>query len=201
MSPFQVRNVGLSPALSGLVDKGIEMVFEKALDGIIDEVHKTTKHPVGIKILASKPHHAYQERREEIKEITALFHRLKSQNGAEGVVGVYIHGGPAIGKTQLAREFGAQYYEQLKNSRKVGGTAGKIGVVAMLDARTPSSFLRSYLRLAEDLGFPVSRYSGVSNKIQDRVAIISSDVQKKLAEVAPDWLFIVDGIDPQCKLL
>ena len=188
---FPVRSVSVNPALSSLADKGVDLL------------EKTMKRQVGVKILPSKPHHAYQERHEGIKEITALFDVLKSRCGADRVVGVYIHGAPGVGKTQLAREFGEQYYRELKNSRKVGGTSGAVAVVAMLDARTPASFLQSYLRLAEDLGFPVDRYvhSAVSSKIQEHVAIISNDVQKELAKTAPDWLLIVDGIDPHCKLL
>ena len=197
MLPFPVRSVSIRPALFGLSEYGLEMGLN------FKDSEKTTKPLLDIKILASKPRHAYQERLRERNEITAKFDELKSLYGGENVLGVYMQGGPAIGKTQIAREFGEQYYRELKISRKVGGTSGKIAVVAMLDARTPASFLRSYLRLAEDLGFPVDRYvhSAESNKIQDRIAIISSDVQKKLAETAPDWLLIVDGIDAHCKLL
>ena len=194
VAPFQVRSFSLSPALSGLIEKGMGLLVKKT--------EETMKPPEGIKILASKPHHAYQERRKEIDEIRARFGELKSRcEGESVVVGVYIKGAPGTGKTQLAREFGEQYYSELLNSRKYGGTAGKTPVVARLDARTPDSFLRSYLRLAEDLGFPVNRYNAMSSKIQERVAIISIDVRKKLAEAAPDWLLIVDGIDPGCKLL
>ena len=40
----------------------------------------------------------------------------------------------------------------------------------------------------------------MSSKVQERVETISINVQKELAEKAPDWLLIVDGIDPGCKL-
>ena len=201
MSPFPVRSFSLSPVLpalsplSALYDLTLYL-FKKGMDVLWKRAEEKSQ-PLNIKILASKPHHAYQERHEEIRKITAKFGELKSQCRGKRVVGVYIKGAPAVGKTQLAREFGEQYHGKLMNSRKYGGTA----VVAMLDARTPASFLRSYLRLAEDLGFPVNKYNATSSKIQERVAIISNDVRKKLAERAPDWLMIVDGIDPHCKLL
>ena len=153
---------------------------------------------MGVQILASKPHHAYQEKVEEIENIQDKFNQLKKDHGAGCVVGVYIKGSPASGKTQLAREFGERYYEKLMNSRKFGGTSRDIAVVATIDARTPASFLRSYLRLAEDLGFPLNRYN-MSGGIRDRVAVISIDVQKALAQMAPNWLLIIDGIDPGCK--
>lgn len=201
MSPFPFRSFSLNhPALSAL-DNLFEHGMKKAIDIFWKSADETIKAPVYIKILASKPQHAYQERHEEISNITEQFHELKNQCRGKRVVGVYIKGAPGVGKTQLAREFGEQYHGRLMKSRKYGGTAGDIAVVAMLDARTPASFLRSYLRLAEDLGFPVNRYNATSSKVQERLAIISMDVQRKLAERAPDWLLIVDGIDPGCKLL
>lgn len=199
MSPFPVRSFSLSPvlpALSPLSSNLTVYLVKKVTNFLWKRAEDKISQPVNIKILASKPHHAYQERHEEIREITEQFNQLKRQCRGKRVVGVYIKGAPAVGKTQLAREFGEQYHGKL-NPRKYGRTA----VVAMLDARTPASFLRSYLRLAEDLGFSVNKYNATSSKIQERVAIISNDVRKKLAERAPDWLMIVDGIDPHCKLL
>ena len=148
--------------------------------------------PVGIKILPSKPHHAYQEDEQEITDIGAKFDKLYEQHGINSVVCVLINGAPASGKTQLAREFGDRYYRKLTQG-------GNKAVVATLDARTPAGFLRSYLRLAENLGFPLSKYN-VPGSIQDRIAHISIDVRKALAGTAPDWLLIIDGIDPGCKL-
>jgi len=187
MPPFPARSFSKSP-----VPCGLDSLPEQTCDN---------RNPMDIKILASKPQHAYQERHKEIEEISAQFDKLKTQHGADSVRGVYIKGVPGIGKTQLAREFGEHYHRKLINSRN-WGISGKIAVVAMLDARTPASLMRSYLHLAENLGFPVSRYNAMqSSRIRQRVAIISSDVRIKLAESAPDWLLIVDGIDVDCKLL
>lgn len=173
--PF--RNFGLASNLSGVVPVGVKKVEEI---------------PVGIKILPSKPHHAYQEDEQEITDIGAKFDKLYEQHGINSVVCVLINGAPASGKTQLAREFGDRYYRKLTQG-------GNKAVVATLDARTPAGFLRSYLRLAENLGFPLSKYN-VPGSIQDRIAHISIDVRKALAGTAPDWLLIIDGIDPGCKL-
>ena len=190
----------LTPTLSN-VDPQIIFDLGVAVRGPITYALKKIMmpDPVGIKILPSKPHHAYQERKLEIREIEVRFDQLKRDAGSQ-IVGVYIEGSPASGKTQLAREFGERYYEKLIGSRKVGGTLGGKAVVATLDARTPASFLRSYLRLAVDLGFPLSRYSA-PDSIRNRVLLISIDVQKALAEMAPNWLLIIDGIDPGCKLI
>ena len=203
--PISVRSFGLSSNLS-IVDPvatvaavvGTRIGVKKAVDYLED----TFTSPVGVKILPSKPHHAYQEKEQEIKDVEAKFDKLFEDHGANSVVGVYIKGGPASGKTQLAREFGERYYRKLTHdspeSRNIGGTSGNRAVVAMLDARTPASFSRSYLRLAQDLGFSPSRYN-VPGSIQNQIAGISNDVQKALARTAPNWLLIIDGIDPGCK--
>ena len=159
---------------------------------------KVLKNPVGIKILPSKPHHAYQENEQEISNIERMFDKLFGDNGVNGVVGVYIRGSPASGKTQLAREFGERYYRTLTDARNIGEESGNKAVVATLYTRTPASFIRSYFRLAENLGLPVNRYN-VRGNIRDRILLISVDVQKALAEMASNWLLILDGIDPGCK--
>ena len=159
-------------------------------------VEQTPKHPLSIRILPSKPHHAYQKRKLEVRDIRARFNELKKNHGGNCVVGVYI-GGPASGKTQLAREFGEWYFKRLRVARKIDGTSA---VVATLDASTPASFLRSYLRLAENLGFPLNRYNMPVN-MRDRVRLISIDVQKVLAATAPNWLLIIDDMDPGSKLM
>jgi len=194
MAPFPLRNISVSPTLSGFAgyewEKGLELFWKEA----------EIKRPVYVKILPSTPHHARQERRNEIKDITERFDQLKCQYGDKSVVGVYLQGGPAIGKAYLAREFGEKHYETLINSYKFGRTSGKIAVVATLDARTPGGFLRSYLCLAEDIGLPVKRYSAASSNLREQVAIISNDVRLKLTETAPDWLLIITGLDAHCKL-
>ena len=196
---ISVRSFGLASSLSA-VDPMTLRVATYGIKKGADYVQETFKSSVGIKILPSKPHHAYQGKELEIRDIEAKFDKLYQDHGANSVAGVYIRGGPASGKTQLAREFGEWYYGKLIEARNIGGTSGNKAVVATLDARTPASFVRSYLRLAEDLGFSVSRYN-VAGSIQNRIAGISVDVQKALAEKAPNWLLIIDGIDPGCKLM
>ena len=198
--PISARSFGLTSNLS-VVDPTTFAAVLGVKKGA-NYLGETFRSSVGVKILPSKPHHAYQEKELEIRDVEAIFDKLCKDHGANSVVGVYIKGGPASGKTQLAREFGERYYRKLTHdspeSQNIGGTSGNRAVVATLDARTPASFLRSYLRLAEDLGFSPSRYN-VPGSIQNRIAGISIDVQKALARTAPNWLLIIDGIDPGCK--
>ena len=197
---ISVRSFGLTSSLS-VIDALFDYGIQKGAEYARMKVEETFRSQVGIRVLPSKPHHAYQEKETEIQEIQARFEQLKKDNVQSPiVVGVYIKGGPASGKTQVAREFGELYFEQLIGQRNIGGVSGNKAVVATLDARTPASLLRSYLRLAENLNLPVGRYS-VPGCIRDRVLLISIDVQKTLVETAPNWLLIVDGIDPGCKLI
>ena len=199
--PISARSFGLTSNLSVVDPTTVAAVIgvKKGADYLEETFRRSSED---VKILPSKPHHAYQEKELEIRAVEAIFDKFCKDHGANSVVGVYIKGGPASGKTQLAREFGELYYRKLTRdspeSRNIGGTSGNRAVVATLDARTPASFLRSYLRLAEDLGLPLSKYN-MSGSIRDRVEVISIDVQKALVRTAPNWLLIIDGIDPGCK--
>ena len=199
MPPFSARSFCLTSTLA-VVDSFAEAIGNRAADVALKKVEQLVKSPVGFKILPSKPHHAYQEREQEIEDVQARFDQLKKDNvQSQIVVGVYIKGSPASGKTQLARAFGEWYYEQLILSREIGGTSNGKAVVATLGASNSTSFLWSYLRLAKGLGLPVNSYN-VPGSIRDRV-LLSIEVQKALAEKTPNWLLIIDGIDSWRKLM
>ena len=199
MPPFSARSFCLTSTLA-VVDAFADAIGNKAAGVAWKKAEKLLMDPVGIKILPSKPHHAYQEREQEIEDVQARFDQLKKDNvQSQIVVGVYIKGSPASGKTQLARAFGERYYERLILAREIGGILNCKAVVATLDASNSTSFLWSYLRLAKGLGLPVNRYN-VPGSTRDRV-LLSIEVQKALAEKAPNWLLIIDGIDPWRKLM
>ena len=145
---------------------------------------------------SKRPPYGYRERREKIEKIAAQFEQLRNQyGGAKCVVGVYITGYPPIGKTLLAHEIGEEYQT---NS---GLIYGKKPVVAMIDGRTPGSFFRSYIRLAENLGLPANHYTQFTHgNMEILLAYLSIDVLKKLGEGVPDWLLIIDGLSSECKL-
>lgn len=161
----------------------------------LSAVNSLAREP-SIRILASKPHHEYQNRKLEVTGIWEKFKELKKDHDANCVVGVYITGDPGSGKTLVAREFGERYFKQ---QIRAANPAGTRVVVATLDARTPVSFLRSYFRLVEDLGLSLNKYKMPCN-MQDRLRLLSTDVQKALTETAPNWLLIIDDIVPESKL-
>ena len=61
-------------------------------------------------LLPQKPSHVYQSRKSEVREIKNKFKLLWEKNGKEVTVAVYLTGRPGYGKTQLAREFGREFY-------------------------------------------------------------------------------------------
>ena len=160
----------------------------------LSAVNSLAREP-SIRILASKPHHEYQNRKLEVTGIWEKFKELKKDHDANCVVGVYITGDPGSGKTLVAREFGERYFKQ---QIRAANPAGTRVVVATLDARTPVSFLRSYFSLV-DLGLSLNKYKMPCN-MQDRLRLLSTDVQKALTETAPNWLLIIDDIVPESKL-
>lgn len=111
------------------------------------------------------------------------------------VVTVYIKAPQAIGKTQLAREYGEVYYNELVGTvtikTPVDSYTGKKVVVAHLDADSESSFWRSYFSLAIHLGCSFSGLNSV-HRFEDRLNVISTEVKMKLKECR-DWFLIVDG--------
>lgn len=143
------------------------------------------KEQGNVTLLASEPHHPYQDRPEDVQNLTKKFNELSSKP-YNGAVSVYIQGGPGSGKAQLAREYGKSYAKSQNKAAK-----GKRVVIATLDARSPSRFWRSYVRLAIQLECPILGS-------HDTLDVISSLVQRKLSE-HPNWLLIVEGVNAESK--
>ena len=144
-----------------------------------------------ILLLPQKPSHVYQSRKSEVREIKNKFKLLRKKNGKDVTVAVYLTGRPGYGKTQLAREFGKEFY------RSNRGWFFKNLVVGTLDATSSTTLLQSYILLATDLGCTMELkalegLSGGTDELQG-LKILSSAVRKELKK-RPGWLFIVDNL-------
>lgn len=144
-----------------------------------------------ILLLPQKPSHVYQSRKSEIREIKNKFKLLRKRNGKGLSVAVYVTGRPGYGKTQLAREFGKEFYRQNK------GWFFKNLVVGTLDASSSSTLLQSYITLAIDLGCTselkaLEGLLGRKGELQG-LGILSSAVKKELKK-RPGWLIVVDNL-------
>ena len=142
-------------------------------------------------VLPQKPSHAFQQRRTEVKKIDQMLKSLRKQNGKGVVVSVYVTGRPGYGKTQLAREFGKEYFAKHK------GFLFKKMFVGTLNATNKSSFLQSYITLALDLGCAselksLESLSGQKGEFQS-LELLSAAVRKELKK-RPGWLLIVDNL-------
>ena len=133
-------------------------------------------------------------RKTEIDEIEEIFEKLRRDH-ANSVVSVIVLGAPACGKTQLARQYGSEYFSvQKQNQSKFPLIDKKIVIVGTLDVRNESSLWRSYSRLADDLNYNVR----AEGQLKDRLAILKAKVQRRFRE-NPGWLLIVDGVNEKSK--
>ena len=144
-----------------------------------------------ILLLPQKPSHVYQSRKSEIREIKNKFKLLRKKNGKDVTIAVYLTGRPGYGKTQLAREFGREFY------RSNRGWFFKNLVVGTLDASSSTTLLQSYILLATDLGCTTELKAlegllGGKGDLQG-LKILSSAVRKELKK-RPGWLIIVDNL-------
>ncbi|MBS4165419.1 Uncharacterized protein NEOC65_000479 [Neochlamydia sp. AcF65] len=114
---------------------------------------------------------------DNITELDNVFKMQKSTIQQMALIGI-----TGSGKTTLAKQY-ALYYEQEKKDQPEG-----IRTVFYGDMRDDEIFEYSYKKFAEDLGVEVSANAPIKE--------IISEVNKKLV-MRPDWLFIVDNLDPK----
>ena len=91
--------------------------------------------------LPPKPSHVIQPRTEEVQRLFEKFNDVNKNNPGNVVKTVNITGSPASGKTQLARQFGEQFFAT--NKRKTEKL-----FVGTLSADNRLNFLDEYLKIA-----------------------------------------------------
>ena len=125
-----------------------------------------------------------------------MFRTLRKQGGSNVTVAVYITGRPGFGKTQLAREFGKEYF------RKNKGWLFRSLFVGTLNAASRPSFLQSYITLALELGC-VSELKALEGLVGSKgelqsLELLSAAVRKELKR-RPGWLLVVDNLSADLK--
>ena len=143
------------------------------------------------------PGHTFQPRNEEVKKLKEMFDALEETNPGNLAKTVYITGEPATGKSQLAGQFGREFFERNKPQNKNL-------FVGTLSADNRSNFLDTYLQVAVGLGcvnhkIELAIRSGQLGELQS-LKMLSDHVKKELSE-RPEWLLIIDGLTADEKLV
>ncbi|XP_048589454.1 uncharacterized protein LOC116606690 [Nematostella vectensis] len=135
-----------------------------------------------VTILTGKPYHKTYQRQKELEKIDDLYRSLEP---ASDVITVYLTGPPGSGKSQLSRQYGAQYGQRSHH--------GEGCVVATLHAETPESLLESYKQLVKELGLCISDNTDEATRV--KLKTYSQSVKEYLRNTpTPQWLFIVDNV-------
>ena len=136
--------------------------------------------------------HVFQPRAEEVRKLQEKFDSLEMTNPGDVVMTVYITGDPASGKTQLAGQFGREFFEKNKHKKK------KL-FVGTLSVDSRSNFLHKYLQVARHLRC-VTENTEVAILLYQldeltSLRMLSERVKKELRG-RPGWLLIIDGLRP-----
>ena len=135
--------------------------------------------------------HVFQPRAEEMRKLQEKFDSLEMTNPGDVVMTVYITGDPASGKTQLAGQFGREFFEKNKHKKKL--------FVGTLSVDSRSNFLHKYLQVARHLRCVTenTEVAILSYQLDELTSLkmLSERVKKELRG-RPGWLLIIDGLRP-----
>jgi tetratricopeptide (TPR) repeat protein len=138
------------------------------------------------KILPPSPSHEIQLRNDELAKIKKTFVMLRSQHGT-GVIVVSITGYPGFGKSQLARQYAIQYYDEAMLRQ------GRV-IVATLSAENLNTMDKSLVSIAWEL-----RCHGVITLLENvedpkrRMQLLIPAIAEKL-RMMPNWLLLIDNL-------
>ncbi len=136
-----------------------------------------------VPLLPPEPPHSLQSRTREVQKLQDMFNDLQSESKAKAAVTVYITGRPGFGKSQLAGEFGREFFSQHKRFplKKV--------FVGTIDATNKDTLVYSCCKLAKELG--CTREEITAAKFET-LKLLSLDIRQKLRQTT--WLLIVDNL-------
>ena len=107
------------------------------------------------------------------------------------VTAVYLTGPPGSGKSQLAREFGARFFDDVHG-------AGKTRLVATLQAERPEALLKSLKEICGALGAQVQEGPSPSKDVFTLLRRYSQGLKNVLRHSAMEWLLIIDNLSADC---
>ena len=143
-----------------------------------------------LKVLPPQPIHEVVPRKENVSKIITDLHYLYSSNKGE-LTYFYISGNPGSGKSQLARQIGETYYNEMTKIHS-GFT-----FVMTLNAKNLNTLLESY----EDFARRLKCTDNVLTSIVSSAKTIEVKIRHLRTQIASrikcytSWLLIVDNVD------
>ena len=145
--------------------------------------------PVSFCNLPAEPSHETVARASEVTLILQELENLKQEyDDKDDVTTVFLSGSPGCGKSQVARQVGKHYHENIKEN--------EAAFVATLNAENIDTVLESYMKLASLVG--CSDYSMSNSAIQnlgkkEKLTLLKSLITAKARRYF-HWLIIVDNV-------
>ncbi|KAK3728934.1 hypothetical protein QZH41_005441 [Actinostola sp. cb2023] len=136
-------------------------------------------------VLPSKPSHNTVDRPCEVSLVMNEIERLRSTYPHQ-ITTTYISGNPGSGKSELARQIGGKYFDDVDSEVS-------LKFVTTLNAATLDTLIQSYMDFAIQLGLTFTTSSeklSQEEKLAGLKGLISSAIQKYSS-----WLIIVDNVE------
>ena len=164
-----------------------------AVTAVAERVQERFKDASVLLLPPELPHNPMTGKMKELKDV---FSDLRKKNrGAAVTMYVNCQEFPSVA-TQLARDFGGEYYSKERRLPK------RSRVVATLDASSEDSLERSYYELAKRLNCDIGMYNlevkTFTQNYEQRLSAIVNEVKAKLRERA-GWLLIIHNDNSNSK--
>ncbi|CAH3141558.1 unnamed protein product [Pocillopora meandrina] len=147
-------------------------------------------------VLPPKPFHDVVDRDREVAKIAKQLEELKEAN-ENRLSYLYISGNPGSGKSQLAGLVAKRLFNE---DTQIPFTAS---FVMTIDAKTPSTILKSYVELARKIKCPEYSITNTLNSSglnsDEKIANLKSLIGSKI-ELYTTWLLVVDNVESISKI-
>ena len=160
--------------------------LEEQVKALEEEI---SSQPVSFCNLPPEPSHDTVSRAGEVSLILQKLENLKQENEDKNDVTVFfLSGNPGCGKSQVARQVGERFHENIKEN--------EAAFVATLNAENVDTVLESYMKLASLVGcsdYSVSKIAIQNLGKNEKLALLKSLITAKTRRYS-HWFIIIDNV-------